>query len=85
MALIETSAGPLRLGRAWPRAGGAVHLEYTDADRRRVAAQWLPVRAQAERVARASGAPVELHRDHPVVVHWGGADRQLPALRTLVL
>lgn len=85
VALIETSAGPLRLGRAWPRAGGAVHLEYTDADRGRVAAQWLPARAEAERVARASGAPVELHPDHPVVVHWGGADRQLPALRTLVL
>ncbi len=85
VALIETSNGPLRLGRAWPRAGGAVHLEYTDADRRRVAAQWLPVRAEAERVARASGASVELHPDHPVVVHWGGADRQLPALRTLVL
>jgi len=85
LALIETSNGPLRLGRAWPRAGGAVHLEYTDTDRRRVAAQWLPVRAEAEGVARASGAPVELHPDHPVVVHWGGADGQLPGLRTLVL
>lgn len=75
--------GGLVLRRAWPRGPGHLLLELRRPDGRTLAAQLLPDRERAARVAARTAGTV-LHPSEPVVLHPDGADRVLHPLAPLV-
>lgn len=79
--------GPLRLRRAWPRAGGHVLVEYEDRRGRRIAGQRLADRAHFDKVLRATAATrpaaVGAVPGLQLLLQGGGADRKLVALGAL--
>lgn len=79
--------GPLRLRRAWPRAGGHVLVEYEDGSGRRIVGQRIADREQFDKVLRATAATrpaaVGALPDLKLLLQGYGADRKLNALGAL--
>ncbi|HET6547571.1 MAG TPA: hypothetical protein VFG79_03870 [Solirubrobacter sp.] len=81
---ILAAAGPLVLSRAWPRDRDHLVCEYADAGAGAVAAQWFADPRRLRAVAERIDGDVEVVAAAGVLLQRGGADRRLPALRSLV-
>lgn len=79
----NSSIGPLRLRRSWPRGEDKLLVEYERADGSTIAGQWYADPERGREVAETTPGSTWLS-SRRVVLQPGGCDRRLPRLSALV-